>query len=129
MRRPDGDLLSRLDREQNVWLCTLRADGSPHLTPVWFVYRPDSVWFCVGERTVKVRNLARDPRVSLALEDGLAPAVAEGSARPHTGDCPEEIVAAFLGKYDWDIRKPLEIGGFGVLYEVPVTRWLLAGAA
>ncbi|MEU7799334.1 pyridoxamine 5'-phosphate oxidase family protein [Micromonospora arborensis] len=35
---PPTDVEVRLARELNVWLCTLRRDGSPHLTPVWFVY-------------------------------------------------------------------------------------------
>ncbi|WP_262286823.1 pyridoxamine 5'-phosphate oxidase family protein [Micromonospora sp. MA102] len=35
---PPTDVEIRLPRESNAWLCTLRPDGSPHLTPVWFVY-------------------------------------------------------------------------------------------
>ena len=82
----------RLARERNVWLCTLRRDGSPHMTPVWFVYA-DGVWWigCEG-RSVKARNVAADPRVSLALEDGVHPGVAEGVARLHRAGFPPAIV-------------------------------------
>ncbi len=118
----------RLARERNVWLCTLRRDGSPHMTPVWFVYA-DGVWWigCEG-RSVKARNVAADPRVSLALEDGVHPVVAEGVARLHRADFPPAIVAAFAEKYGgWDIRQP--VTPERVLLEVPVRRWLLAGRA
>jgi len=120
----------RLARERNVWLCTLRRDGSPHMTPVWFVYA-DGVWWigCEG-RSVKARNVAADPRVSLALEDGVHPVVAEGVARLHRADFPPAIVAAFAEKYGgWDIRQPVTPDSERVLLEVPVRRWLLAGRA
>ncbi|MBC8988842.1 MULTISPECIES: TIGR03618 family F420-dependent PPOX class oxidoreductase [Micromonospora] len=120
----------RLARERNVWLCTLRRDGSPHMTPVWFVYA-DGVWWigCEG-RSVKARNVAADPRVSLALEDGVHPVVAEGVARLHRAGFPPAIVAAFAEKYGgWDIRQPVTPDSERVLLEVPVRRWLLAGRA
>ncbi|MFD8499617.1 TIGR03618 family F420-dependent PPOX class oxidoreductase [Amycolatopsis sp. NPDC059657] len=124
----DEAVLKRLDREDNAWLSTSRPDGSPHLTPVWFVYEA-AWWVCVLENSVKYRNMRRDPRVSLALEDGLAPVVAEGVATIHTTGFPQRIVDAFAAKYDgWDIGKPYQ--GIGrVLFEIPVTRWLLAGVA
>ncbi|WBB66098.1 pyridoxamine 5'-phosphate oxidase family protein [Micromonospora sp. WMMD812] len=40
---PGAEVLARLDRERGVWLCTLRPDGSPHLTPVWFLFH-DGAW-------------------------------------------------------------------------------------
>jgi F420H(2)-dependent biliverdin reductase len=126
---PD-EVLDRLARERNVWLCTLRRDGSPHVSPVWFVYA-DGVWWigCDGH-SVKVRNVVADPRVSLALEDGTAPVVAEGNACVHRGDFPARIVEAFADKYNgWDIRRGPTPESVRVLLEVPVRRWLLAGVA
>ncbi|MEU8412301.1 pyridoxamine 5'-phosphate oxidase family protein [Amycolatopsis japonica] len=126
----DQSLIERLARERNVWLCTLRGDGSPHVTPVWFVYLDDVFWIGSGERNVKVRNIGGDPRVSLALEDGDAPAVAEGVARVHREALREDVLAALAAKYDgW--AAGVEIAPFGarVLLEVPVKRWLLEGVA
>ena len=120
----------RLARERNVWLCTLRRDGSPHMTPVWFVYA-DGVWWigCEG-RSVKARNVAADPRVSLALEDGVHPVVAEGVARLHRAGFPPAIVAAFAEKYGgWDIRQPVTPDCERGLRVVPGGRGLLAGRA
>ncbi|AGM10505.1 pyridoxamine 5'-phosphate oxidase-related FMN-binding protein [Amycolatopsis keratiniphila] len=97
---------------------------------MWFVYLDDVFWIGSGERNVKVRNIDGDPRVSVALEDGDAPAVAEGVARVHRGTLREDVLAALAAKYDgW--AAGVEIAPFGarVLLEVPVKRWLLEGVA
>jgi PPOX class probable F420-dependent enzyme len=113
-----------------VWLCTLRRDGSPHVTPVWFVFADGIWWISCEDRSAKARNVAADPRVSLALEDGVAPVVAEGVAQLHRGDFPDAVVDAFASKYDgWDVRKPVTEESDRVLLEIPVRRWLLAGTA
>ncbi|MEU3061715.1 PPOX class F420-dependent oxidoreductase [Streptomyces subrutilus] len=54
-------------------LSTVRADGSPHIAPVWFVLDGDSFVFNTGEDTVKGRNLARDGRVALCVDDDRPP--------------------------------------------------------
>ncbi|MFK4243131.1 TIGR03618 family F420-dependent PPOX class oxidoreductase [Micromonospora chokoriensis] len=127
---PPTDVQARLAREPNVWLCTLRRDGSPHLTPVWFVYVAGTWWIGCDGRSVKVRNVTADPRVSLALEGGNAPVVAEGTARVHRDGFPKTVVEAFAGKYDgWDVGRQVSPGGERVLLEIPVRRWLLAGTA
>lgn len=126
----DQSLIERLTRERNVWLCTLRADGSPHVTPVWFVYLDDVFWISSGDRNVKVRNVGEDPRVSLALEDGDAPVVAEGLACVHREALREDVLAALAAKYDgWAAGEEVEPFGARVLLEIPVKRWLLQGVA
>jgi F420H(2)-dependent biliverdin reductase len=126
---PPSVVAERLAQERNVWMCTLRPDGSPHVTPVWFIYRDQTWWIGSDEQSVKVRNVKADPRVALALEDGAAPVVAEGRAQLR-GDFPDGVVAAFAGKYDgWDVRLTYGSSGGRVLFEVPVDRWLLAGTA
>jgi hypothetical protein len=68
--------------------------------------------------------------VSLALEDGVSPVVAEGKSVIHRHSFPPTVVAAFAQKYDgWDISSPFERGGNRVLFEVATERWLLAGRA
>ncbi|WBB78914.1 pyridoxamine 5'-phosphate oxidase family protein [Micromonospora sp. WMMD882] len=125
----DEAVLARLDRDRNVWLCTLRSDGSPHVTPVWFVHRQDRWWICTGAGNRKLRNVGTDPRVSLALEDGDAPVVAEGAVTVLRDSFPAEVVTAFRDKYGWDVTGPDQPPGGNVLLQVTVTRWLLAGVA
>ncbi|WP_405426681.1 PPOX class F420-dependent oxidoreductase [Streptomyces erythrochromogenes] len=54
-------------------LCTVREDGSPHVAPVWFVLDGDSFVFNTGKDTLKGRNLARDGRVALCVDDDRPP--------------------------------------------------------
>ena len=55
-------------------LATVRADGRPHVAPVWFDVDDDgSLVFNTGAATVKGRNLRRDPRASLCVDDQRPP--------------------------------------------------------
>lgn len=120
---------ARLAADEMAWICTLRADGSPHITPVWFVFQPEVYWVCCTELSIKAGNVAADPRVSIAVGDGERPVVAEGLARvrPQT-DFPTDIRTAFAAKYDgWDIMTLEQDRWRRVLLEIPVERWLLAG--
>ncbi|MFE2374382.1 TIGR03618 family F420-dependent PPOX class oxidoreductase [Streptomyces sp. NPDC059398] len=125
----DPAVLDRLATERTVWLCGVRPDGSPHVTPVWFVFLRDSWWIGVDSGSVKVRNLREDPRVSLALEDGRFPVVAEGVAHLRHDGFPAEVTAAFAAKYAWDVTAPQRPDGRRVLLHVQVRRWLLLGVA
>ncbi|WP_062211175.1 pyridoxamine 5'-phosphate oxidase family protein [Streptomyces sp. NBRC 109706] len=122
-------VLDRLAGDRNVWLCTTRPDGSPHVTPVWFVLIGGSWWIGVDAASVKARNLAHAPTVSLALEDGARPVVAEGEARLHRAPFATEVVDAFAAKYAWDVTVPYRPGSDRLLIEVPVRRWLFVGSA
>ncbi|MEV5883883.1 PPOX class F420-dependent oxidoreductase [Streptomyces sp. NPDC052020] len=65
-------------------LSTVRADGGPHVAPVWFLLDGDEVVFTTGKDSVKGRNLARDGRVALCVDDDRPPfdfVVVHGRAR------------------------------------------------
>lgn len=49
------------------WLITIDPDGRPHVTGVGALWVDGAFWFVTGERTRKAKNLARDPRCSLAV--------------------------------------------------------------
>ncbi len=49
-------------------VATVRPDGRPHVVPVWFVLDGTDLVFMTGADTVKGRSLARDPRLSLAVD-------------------------------------------------------------
>lgn len=125
----DDSVRARLAREKNVWLCTVRPGGAPHVTPVWFVFRDGTWWIGASGSAVKVRNIEKTAHVSLALEDGRRPVVAEGEALVRRGTFPAEVSEAFAAKYGWDVAAPGGPGDERVLLEVPVRRWLLAGTA
>jgi PPOX class probable F420-dependent enzyme len=54
-------------------LATVDASGEPHVVPVWFVLDGDDVVFTTGERSVKGRNLRRNPRVAMVVDDERPP--------------------------------------------------------
>ncbi|MEV7682064.1 PPOX class F420-dependent oxidoreductase [Streptomyces sp. NPDC088341] len=54
-------------------LSTVRADGSPHIAPVWFLLDGDDLVFNTGKETVKGRNLLRDGRAALCVDDERPP--------------------------------------------------------
>ena len=99
----DSQVERRLQTEQNLWLATVRPNGTPHLVPIWFVWVAGKIYLCTGADSVKVRNLMQNPRVSIALEDGTKPVVIEGQARP-MGRPPAAVIDAFQHKYDWNIQ-------------------------
>lgn len=52
---------------------TVRTDGSPHVAPVWYLLDGDDLVFTTGATTVKGRNLVRDGRVALCVDDERPP--------------------------------------------------------
>jgi len=54
-------------------VATVRADGRPHVAPVWFILDGDDLIFTTGAETLKGKALQRDPRVALCVEDDEPP--------------------------------------------------------
>jgi PPOX class probable F420-dependent enzyme len=50
-------------------LATVGADGRAHVAPVWFVLDGDDVVFTTAVRSAKGRNLARQGRAALSVDD------------------------------------------------------------
>lgn len=55
------------DAVAHVWTCN--EDGTPQVSVVWVVVQGDEVLFGTSAASRKARNLARDPRVVLSIED------------------------------------------------------------
>jgi len=75
-------------------LATVRLDGRAHVAPVWFVLDGDVLVLTTGAATVKGRNIRRDPRVSVLVDDETPPfayVLVEGTAE--LGDDLDETLA------------------------------------
>ena len=59
----------------------INAEGSPHVTGVGALWVDGTFWFVTGERTRKGRNLARDPRCTIAVSMRESDLVVEGDAQ------------------------------------------------
>ena len=55
------------DAVAHVW--TSNADGSPQVSVVWVIARGDEILFGTDGESQKAKNLRRDPRIVLSLED------------------------------------------------------------
>ena len=75
-------------------LAVVRADGSPHVAPVWVDLDGDQIVFMTAADTIKGKALLRDPRVSLCWDDERPPfsfVTIAGTAT--TLDDPDELLA------------------------------------
>ena len=74
-------------------LATVRADGRPHVAPIWFVLDGDDILFNTADTSVKAKNLQRDNRVAISVDDQVPPysfVIVEGSASLSAE--PEELL-------------------------------------
>jgi len=62
-----------LGRARTAKLATVTADGHPHVAPIWFDMDGEVIVFNTGETTLKGRNIKRDGRVSICVDDDTPP--------------------------------------------------------
>ena len=67
------DLLALLRRPSTCYLATSMADGSPQITQTWVDTDGAHVLINSVQGHVKIRNIARDPRVAVAISDPGSP--------------------------------------------------------
>jgi PPOX class probable F420-dependent enzyme len=62
-------------------LATINADGTPQLTTMWYELQGDEIMMNTKANRLKDRNLRRDPRVALCVEDGYRYVTLTGTVR------------------------------------------------
>ncbi len=62
-----GDFLAE---ERTAAICTLHPSGSIHAVAMWYGFLDGSLAFETKEKSQKVQNLRRDPRVTVLVEAG-----------------------------------------------------------
>ncbi len=103
-------------------LATLMNNGSPQVTPVWVDYDGKYVRFNSAKGRVKDRNIRRDPRVSISLQDPANPyrylevrgrvvEITENGADDHINKLSQK----YLGKPVYPFRQSGEVR---VLYKI-----------
>ena len=84
-------------------LATVGRDGTPQVTPVWYGFEDGRLTVAANEGSVKVRNLRRDPRVSVCVyagERGTEYAALYGQADLAHGDGVWPQVRAIVERYE-----------------------------
>jgi pyridoxine/pyridoxamine 5'-phosphate oxidase len=97
---------------RTTWLSTVSEDGSPHVTAVGALWLDGCFWFQTGARTRKSRNVARDPRCSIALSIRDADVVAEGDAARETDPTTLTRLAKAWANQGWPAE--LDATGAGI---------------
>ena len=100
-----ADVLQRLDTDIIGWLTTVRANGTPHAVPVWFLWHRGRALVLSEPHTAKVSNVRRGSAALLHLhtrDDGDGVVILEGAAvisdRSSAAWLPE-IGVAYAAKY------------------------------
>jgi PPOX class probable F420-dependent enzyme len=67
------DVRAFLEEPHYAVMATINANGTPQLTVMWYALLPDAdvITLNASHGLLKVRNLRRDPRISICVEDGL----------------------------------------------------------
>jgi PPOX class probable F420-dependent enzyme len=97
-------------------LGTLMKDGSPQVTPVWVDYDGKHIRFNSAKGRVKDKNIRRDPRISITLQDpenpyryleirGKVVEITEKGADAHI----DSLAKKYLGKDVYPHRQPGEV--------------------
>ena len=75
-------------------LATVREDGRPHVAPIWFVLDGDDLIFNTWHESVKGKNLVRDGRIALTVDEEVAPydfVIVEGTVEITEDDPAESL--------------------------------------
>ena len=95
---------ARLGRETTIWLATVRQDGRPHLTPLWYIWLDGRIFIATGAYSQKFVNLYHNQYISLALPDTTSPILIEGEAHVAAQQAVDILAKYFYDKYEWDFR-------------------------
>lgn len=98
----DSEVTEFLRVRRNAVLATIRRDGVPQLSPVWFLWTGELFILSAGRQTAKAANLHRDPRVSLCIVDdepGARYLFASGTAVPVPEEARRDYAFASMAKY------------------------------
>jgi PPOX class probable F420-dependent enzyme len=110
---PSKDLFSKI---AFAHLATLMPDGSPQVTPVWCDFDGSYVRVNSAKGRVKDKNMRRDKRVALSVQDpenpyrylavqGEVAEITEEGADAHI----DSLAKKYLGKDRYPFRQPGEV--------------------
>jgi PPOX class probable F420-dependent enzyme len=121
-KRPHAE--RRLRDEKIAWLTTVRRDGQPQSSPVWFLWRDGEVVLYSKPTTQKVRNVQANPRVAVHLRDvneGSDIVSIEGDATIDARYPQAAAIPAYVKKYSAMIADlGMDPTGFASSYSVPI---------
>lgn len=86
-------------------LATVNADGSPQQTVMWYEPRGDTVMMNTLRGRQKDRNLLRDPRASLCVEEGMRYVSLAGAIQTiEDAELGQAGIAALARRYEGETK-------------------------
>ena len=134
MTRPLGEDAARLlDGPNFGFLATLMEDGAPKVEPVWVGRDGDLALVVTDGKSIKARNVARDPRVALTVVARSQPyehLLIRGRVAEVRPDDDMAVLDAFSERYlggpyprrRWSQRIVIAIAAHLVRYHAPAHR-------
>ena len=125
-----------LETADLFWICTVRADGRPHVTPLVAVWLDEAIHFSTGPAEQKAINLHSSPHVTLITgcnrwDRGLDVVVEGDAVQVTADDTLERLAAAWTAKWDgrwhYQVRNATfhhEDGGVALVFSVTPTKIL-----
>jgi uncharacterized protein len=98
---------TRVDRHRYIALTTFRKNGTPVMTPVWFVKRGRNLVIWTALDSGKAKRIRKNPSVQVGpsnFQGKLLGKVEQGLARLIQSGSEAELEKAFLSKYGWQLK-------------------------
>jgi PPOX class probable F420-dependent enzyme len=115
---------ARLRTEKIAWLTTVRSDGQPQSSPVWFLWVDGEVIVYSRPKTQKVRNLRKNQQVAVHLrdiDDGDDIVSLEGIAEIDHAYPQAAAIPAYVAKYRTLIAAlRMDPASFAESYSTPI---------
>lgn len=94
-------IIEKFAAAEACWFSSTRPDGRAHLAPIWHVWYEGRAYVVTQATSVRARNIAHQPAVSLSLPDPVNVVIVEGTART-APEKQEALGPSFKTKYDWE---------------------------
>jgi PPOX class probable F420-dependent enzyme len=118
-----------LEQPHFAVMATINRDGSPQLTVMWYALHPteDIVILNASRGLLKEKNLVRDPRMAICIEEGMRYVTISGPAELIADRVQQErevndliaprYIGARLGSERWEVIKKSDRVGIHLAVE------------
>lgn len=99
-----SEMMNYLSQPLIAKLATINVNGTPQLSPVWFIFENNKFYISTYEKALKISNIKRDDRVILLIDstDGglkLKGVLVRGVAKIISGEECKKIEKKIYDKY------------------------------
>jgi PPOX class probable F420-dependent enzyme len=97
----DQQVIDYLNERRFAVLGTIREDGTPHLSTMWYRFDGDSIMMNTRANRLKHLNLLRDNRASICIEDEARYVTIDGAiTMDDDPDTAQADIKALAERYD-----------------------------